>query len=407
MNILLINHYAGSPEHGMEFRPYYMAEEWGKMGHNVTIIAADYSHLRSKNPVIEHDFTCEKINKITYCWVHTSQYEGNGVKRAITMAQFLVKLWLNTKRIVKKIKPDVVITSSTYPLDTFVGQRIRRISKKKIKLIHEVHDMWPATLYEVGGMSKKNPFVIAMQIGENSAYRRSDEVVSLLPFAKEYMMKHGLNENKFHHIPNGIRLEEWQKPLELTEDIKTFFEENKDKFIVGYFGGHALSNNLNVLLDTAKITDDEEILYVLFGKGVEKEALVKRKVEEKIENLVFMPAVPKKMIPNVVKEFDCIYMGAMDSPLYKYGICFNKMYDSMMAGKPIVAAINIKSCEVDMYDCGVMANADKPQNVLEKILYIKNADVDKRTKMGENGKKAVIERYNFNNLAKQFEALFV
>ena len=26
MNILLINHYAGSPDLGMEFRPYYMAK---------------------------------------------------------------------------------------------------------------------------------------------------------------------------------------------------------------------------------------------------------------------------------------------------------------------------------------------------------------------------------------------
>ena len=28
MNILLINHYAGSDYHGMEFRPYYMGREW-------------------------------------------------------------------------------------------------------------------------------------------------------------------------------------------------------------------------------------------------------------------------------------------------------------------------------------------------------------------------------------------
>ena len=31
MNILLINHYAGSPQYGMEYRPYYLAREWVKM----------------------------------------------------------------------------------------------------------------------------------------------------------------------------------------------------------------------------------------------------------------------------------------------------------------------------------------------------------------------------------------
>lgn len=406
MNILLINHYAGTPEYGMEFRPFYMAEEWIKLGHNVTIVAADYSHLRAKNPIIEKDFTCEKINDITYCWVHTNEYQGNGVKRAVTMAQFLSKLWINAKMLVEKFQPDVVITSSTYPLDTFVGQKIRRISKKKIKLIHEVHDMWPATLYEVGGMSKQNPFVIAMQIGENSAYKHSDEIVSLLPFAKEYMMKHGLKEHKFHHIPNGIRLEEWENPMELTDDIKVFFQENKEKFIVGYFGGHALSNNLNILLDTAKITDDKEIIYVLFGKGVEKDKLISRKEKEKIDNLFFMPAVPKKMIPSVVKEFDCIYMGAMDSPLYKYGICFNKMYDSMMAAKPIVAAINVKSCEVDEYNCGIKSKADDPQEIYDSIKKIKSMDNDERKLLENNGREAVMQYFNYTALSEKFSTLF-
>ena len=64
MNILLINHYAGSDYHGMEFRPYYMAREWKEMGHNVTILGADFSHLRKNNPVIERDFQEEMVSGI-------------------------------------------------------------------------------------------------------------------------------------------------------------------------------------------------------------------------------------------------------------------------------------------------------------------------------------------------------
>ncbi|MGH8253082.1 MAG: hypothetical protein ACRES2_03520 [Steroidobacteraceae bacterium] len=33
MNVLLINHYAGSPWHGMEFRPDYLARERVRAGH--------------------------------------------------------------------------------------------------------------------------------------------------------------------------------------------------------------------------------------------------------------------------------------------------------------------------------------------------------------------------------------
>ena len=168
MNILIINHYAGSPEMGMEFRPYYFAKEWTAMGHRVDIIAADFSHLRRVNPDVSRDFQEEIIDGIHYHWIKTRRYEGNGGQRAITMAQFIGKLWLHTGRIIKDMDPDVVIDSSTYPLDTYIGQRIRKKSKKKVKVIHEVHDMWPISPVEIGGMSSKHPFIRVMQRGEDS-----------------------------------------------------------------------------------------------------------------------------------------------------------------------------------------------------------------------------------------------
>ncbi len=47
MNILLINHYAGSLGHGMEYRAYYLAREWVRLGHQVRIVASSYSHVRN------------------------------------------------------------------------------------------------------------------------------------------------------------------------------------------------------------------------------------------------------------------------------------------------------------------------------------------------------------------------
>ncbi len=406
MNILLINHYAGSPEKGMEFRPYYLAREWVKLGHTVDIIAADYSHLRRINPIVKKDFQKENIDGINYYWIKTNEYEGNGVKRSLTMGKFISKLWLKAKWIVKNLDPDVVICSSTYPLDTYVGQKIRKLSKKSIKLIHEVHDMWPATLIEIGGMSRRHPFVIAMQIGENSAYRKSDLVVSLLPNAESYMREHGLTKGKFRCIPNGILEEEWEKPLELPKEHKKLFEKLKEekKFIVGYFGGHALSNALGVLVDVAENIDDKDIHFVLVGDGVEKNDLIKKAEDKKLKNISFMPAIKKEAIPRLCEKYDCIYMGGMDSHIYRFGLCLNKMFDTMASGKPGICALGVESYFTE-YNCGYDVKAGDVIEISRTIRKIKRLSEDEKNQMKKAGMKASKNRFNYKRLAEEFISL--
>ena len=92
MNILYINHYAGSIYHGMEYRPYYLAREWVRLGHSVTIIASDLSHLRHTNAQIPagRNYLHETIDGINYIWCRTVPYGENGLKRVINIFSFLI-----------------------------------------------------------------------------------------------------------------------------------------------------------------------------------------------------------------------------------------------------------------------------------------------------------------------------
>lgn len=408
MNILIINHYAGSIKMGMSFRPYYFAKEWIKMGHKVDIIAGDYSHLRRINPEVEKDFQEDIIDGIHYHWIRTGKYQGNGAKRAFSMARFILKLWVHTGKTIREMAPDVVICSSTYPLDTYVGQKIRKKSKKKVKLIHEVHDMWPATLIEVGGMSRKHPFVVAMQIGENSAYRNSDKVVSLPPLAKEYMMDHGMEAEKFMEIPNGIVEEDWNNPLPLPEEHENVLNDAKQrgKFIVGYFGGHALSNALSVLIDCAERTDDGDMYFVLVGDGVEKAELIEEAKRRNLKNIAFLPPVNKKAIPSLCEKFDVIYFGSKASPLYRFGIAMNKMIDGFMAGKPMVCAITTPESPISKYKCGIMVESEDVKGSIEAIKEIKNMNKKELEELRKRAKETAENIYSYKILAKKFESLF-
>ncbi|NLJ70243.1 MAG: glycosyltransferase family 4 protein [Clostridiaceae bacterium] len=406
MNILYINHYAGSVEMGMEFRPYYLAKEWVKMGHQVTIIAADFSHLRQINPKINKDFTEEMIDGIKYVWLKTRTYEGNGVSRAITMFQFVTKILCKSKQIVEKYKPDLVITSSTYPLDTYAGQRIAK--KSKAKLIHEIHDLWPLTLIELGGMSKYHPFIVLLQIAENSAYKNSDYVVSLLKHADQYAFEHGLEKDRFVYIPNGVVPNQIVEPTETTEVIAQKIQHYKlqGKFIVGYLGGHALSNSLEDLVLAAKDMQDDNIYFVLIGDGVEKPNLMQQAEKLHLNNVEFFDPVPKTDVPYILESFDCGYIGAMDSPLYRFGVGMNKIFDYMYAGLPIVCAITTPSSPVMDENCGISLDSGDTNGIKTAILTFANMTEDELKEIGLKGKEAVIEKYTYNKLAKKFLEIF-
>lgn len=403
MNILYLDHYAGSADMGMEFRPYYLSKEWTKMGHKVTIVAGDFSHLRRKNPTVEKDFQTEMIDGIEYVWIKTGEYSGNGGKRAMTMLRYVRKLFFKAGKIAKTWKPDMVIASSTYPLDTYAARKIAK--KAKAKYIHEVHDMWPATLYEVGGMSKKHPFVVMMQIAENSAYKHCDRCVALLPYSKDYMVEHGLAPEKFQNIQNGVVVEEWEGSEKIPKEHEDFFEAHKDNFIVGYFGGHALSNALDKCLDVAKAfleKNDEKTIFVFVGDGVEKKGLMERAEKEGIRNAFFLPPVKKTAVPDLVSHFGCSYMTGMPSPLYRFGLCLNKMYDSMMAAKPVICAFDAPDTLVRIYDCGYQCDPSNKEEVVEAITKLETMDPKDREEMGNRGKKAILSHFTYKQLAEDF-----
>jgi len=177
MNILLINHYAGSTRHGMEFRPFYLAREWVRAGHRVQIVAASFSHIRARQPEFDGAALDEQIEGIDYRWLRTPAYTGNGAGRVKNMLAFMAALWRDGPRLAREFRPDVVIASSTYPMDIWPARRIAKLSQAR--LVYEVHDLWPLSPMELGGLSRWHPFIVWVQLAEDYAYRHADKVVSI------------------------------------------------------------------------------------------------------------------------------------------------------------------------------------------------------------------------------------
>ncbi|MGB9862614.1 MAG: glycosyltransferase family 4 protein [Candidatus Saccharicenans sp.] len=403
MNILYINHYAGSPKHGMEYRPYYLSKEWAKQGHNITIMAASFSHLRIQNPKIRNRFFKEIINGINYCWVKTNKYKGNGIGRALNIFCFVWKLIINSRKIAGTIKPNVVIASSTYPLDIYPAYLIARLSRAK--LIFEVHDLWPLTLIFLGGMSKWHPFVVMLQMAEDFAYKKCDKVISILPKTLDYMKSRGLSPNKFVHIPNGIDIEDWktQKSM-LPEEHHNIIEryQKEGKFLVGYSGYHGIANALDSFIESAKHIKNFPIILILVGDGPEKKKLMEYTFKNKLNNIIFLPPLNKEYIPSLLDKIDILYLGLRKNKLYKYGISINKLFDYMMAGKPIIFAGQAENDIVSECGCGLACSPEDPIAIADCIKKLYMMSPSDRAVMGEKGKNYVINNNDYKILAKKY-----
>lgn len=401
MNILLINHYAGSTRHGMEFRPFYLAREWLRAGHRVQIVAASHSHIRAVAPKLEGPVLDENIEGIDYRWYATPTYRGNGVGRVRNMLTFLWALWRDARRLARDFKPDVVIASSTYPMDIWPAQRIARLARAR--LVFEVHDLWPLSPMELGGMSKWHPFIMWVQWAEDHAYRHADKVVSMLPKALDYMRSRGMAPHKFVYVPNGVDEEEWAQPAALPPDVQASLDRLRAEGLplVGYAGTHGLANALDVLLDAAHQLKGVAKL-VLVGTGPERERLRARVAREGLTHVTMLPSVPKQAVPSFLAAVDIAYIGWHSNPLYRFGISPNKLMDYMMAGKPVVHSVSAGNDPVSEAGCGLTVAPGDAAAVAQAIRRLAKLSPTERAALGRAGREFVLKNQTYGALASRF-----
>ncbi|MFG6468672.1 glycosyltransferase family 4 protein [Roseateles sp. BYS87W] len=407
MRLLLINHYAGSPAHGMEFRPYYLAREWVRAGHEVTIVAASYSHVRAVQPQMSGLPREEFIDGIRYRWLPTPHYAGNGIGRLRNILSFLRQLRADAWRLTREFRPDAVIASSTYPMDVWVARKLATLAKAK--LVYEVHDLWPLSLIELSGMSPRHPFALMCGKAEADAYRDADRVVSMLPCVHAHMASRGLDLSKLHIVPNGFAPEEWHgesAPLGATLQAHLDAERAAGRVVVGYAGSMGLPNALDVLLDAAAQLKDALLSFVLVGGGHEATRLAERAAAEGLHHVRFFAPIPKAQIPTLLRHFDIAYIGWQRTPIYRFGIAPNKLIDYLMAERAVLHSVEAGNDPVAEAGAGLTVPPEDPTAVAQGLRQLAALTPQQRAAMGAQGRAYAESRHAYPVLAQRFiEAL--
>ncbi|MDF2568196.1 MAG: WblI protein, partial [Oscillospiraceae bacterium] len=273
--------------------------------------------------------------------------------------------------------------------------------KSRAKTAYEIHDIWPLSIMELYGFGEKNPIIKIIQKAEHFAYQNSDVVISILPDADKHIKELGYENINYVKIPNGVVLDSEREMIPQVQHELLDGYRKQDKFIVMYLGGFATANALEDLLDCSLLLP-ENAQIVMVGDGVLKKDFEQRIKDNEYQNITILPSVKKREVQDILSYADCLYIGAKECSLYRYGVGMNKIFDYMLAKKPIIYGVKASNDPIKDADCGITIQPESSSEIAKAICDLMDLSKERLDQMGENGYNYVVKNHDYKVLAEKF-----
>ncbi|MEK5206091.1 glycosyltransferase family 4 protein [Psychrobacillus sp. FSL H8-0510] len=405
--VWIFNHYAHGTYFNKGGRHYWFAKNLLKKGYEPTIFCASTRHNSDMSVDIPGGtYRLKSVEKIPYVFVKTTKYK-NGIERIKNMWNFYKNLYPSTAEYGKEYgKPDVILASSVHPLTLLAGIKIAK--KYNVPCICEIRDLWPETIVQYGTLKKNSLVAKLLYKGEKWLYKKADKLIFTIPGGKDYVEEIGLSSSKVRYINNGVDLEEYNKNKEefIYSDEHL---DNPSTFKILYTGSMGVANELTYLVQAADKVQEkgiDNIQFILFGHGSQREKLKEYVQNKGLTNIVFKEKVEKKFIPNILSRSDLNVFTGKHIPLYKYGLSLNKLFDYIASGKPTLSNMESGYDILVKHDCGKSVKGGSVEALVDGILEFYNMDQKEYDQYCENSLVA-IQNYDFKILTDKLEAIII
>ncbi len=401
MHILLIHQAFAALDEPGGTRHHELARYLASKGHRVTVIASPVSYLTGTAPPVPSQSSSKMAGDqgmgVTILRAYTYQaLHKSFVHRVLAFFSFMASsFWVGLG-----IKNVDVVWGTSPPI--FQGVTAWLLARLKgAKFLFEVRDLWPQFAIAVGVL--RSPLLIGMSEWlEGFLYRHADRVIVNSPGFIAHVTSRGAQRVEL--IPNGAD----PSMFDPADDGRAFRKSHQleNKFVLLYAGAHGMSNDLGIVLEAArKLQDQAQVQFVLLGDGKEKANLQTRADELGLQNLSFLPPVPKSEMGAALAGADACL--AILKPLEEYKTTYpNKVFDYMAAGRPVLLAIDgVIRQVVEAAGCGSFVPPGNPAALAETIRALA-ADKPQAREMGLKGRQYLEAHFDREKLAQKLEGLF-
>lgn len=282
---------------------------------------------------------------------------------------------------------DYIITESPPLFLGMSGYLLSRI--KRAKWIFNVADLWPASVVELGLIKMESlSYKVSARL-ESFFYHRAslvtgqsktilEDIQQRFPEVPTYILSNGVRTDLYHPANN----------------------HSNGKVKVMYAGLHGLAQGLDLIIEAAEqLSDQPSIEFVFIGDGPERQNLIAITKEKKLKNIQFRDPLPKSEIPETLEQADILLVPLK---MQLTGAVPSKLYEAMAAGKPVILVAESEAAEIVRDSkCGLVVPPGNIAALTEAIRLLAKSP-DDRVRMGTNGRKTVIEKYDRKRIIEQF-----
>jgi colanic acid biosynthesis glycosyl transferase WcaI len=273
------------------------------------------------------------------------------------------------------------------------------------RILLNVQDIHPDLAIESGIL--KNPAGIRFAKAlERWVYGLSDRIAVISDGFARNLRGKGVPSGKLAVLPNWVD----------TDFLRPGPKDNpvarrhglRDRFVVMYSGTLSISSNraLERVLEAARLlADDPDILFVIVGEGLKKEALRKKSASLGLENAVFLPFQPYRELPDLLASSDVLLV-PLDKDKSELSVP-SKLYTFMAAGRPILGLAAPDSDVAVLLrekDCGLAVPPDEAAAVADAVRSLKRSP-SRRSVLGANARDYVLRHFAKDKILRSYDEL--
>ncbi len=315
---------------------------------------------------------------------------GSGIKLAMNYLSF--SFFASLKALSKRFDVDVIFIYQLSPITMALPAIILK-KKLRVPLVLYIQDLWPQSVVAGGGI--KNKLIIGfLNKFTNWVYDSSDKILIQSQAFREFLILQKVKENKIEYLPNSTEV--LYTKVEKNTDLNKYFGNGINLVFAGNIGE---AQSFTTLIEAAERVkkSDNSIRWVIIGQGRKKVEFEKMVQDKNLSDVFrFIGSFSTEMMPSFFAHADALILSLKKEFIFSLTIP-SKLQSYMACGKPIIGSLDGEGARIiQMSNCGLIAPAEDPEKLAERILEFKSLSIDQKKLYGINAQNYFKLEFNRN-----------